>query len=185
MKPVCYLDLDGVLVDFHKGVMAFHRHFQPYETLTWDIWDSWNMSAEAFWGPLGYDFWLNLPWTPEGKTFLQGVEKVFKDRIVITTSPCWTPGCAQGKLDWIKREIPHLFRSTSIGPAKHLLAGPGKLLIDDSDSNIKLFVDEGGTAIRVPRPWNVAKPSCLAHGTFDVVALLREVEEVYTWLTKE
>ena len=41
---------------------------------------------------------------------------------------------------------------------KSALAGPRKILVDDSPSTIEAFAAAGGQAIMVPQPWNNATP---------------------------
>lgn len=152
---VCYLDLDGVLVDFTKGVLAFHKREDfPYKSLDWDFDKKLGLTPEQFWGGLGYDFWVGLDWTLEGKEILKLVESKFGDSIAIITSPPKTGGAVEGKMGWVKREIPKYARKTFVGARKELLASPRKILIDDREENILAFRQAGGLGILVPRPWN-------------------------------
>lgn len=175
MKPVCFLDLDGVLVDFVGGALAMHgKHIPPAE-VRWDFpsqvgFDGVN--AAAFWAPLGRDFWAGLGWTADGRGILAAVEDAFgPERVCLLTSPCLTPGCAEGKLDWVRRELPGYARRVLVGPCKHLLAGPGKLLVDDHDANCEAFAKAGGASVLVPRPWNEYRDDCRSDGTCDLTGV--------------
>ena len=152
----CFLDLDGVLVDFVGGALKLHgRPDFPRKDIIWDFNEQLNLSPQAFWRNMGFDFWHGLLWTTEGRAILQIAKHYFGDaNIAILTSPSKTPGCLDGKLSWIKNNIPEFSRQFFIGPAKHLLASPGKLLIDDCDNNTEKFEDCGGKVLLVPRPWN-------------------------------
>lgn len=167
-----YLDLDGPLVDFTRGAMAAHGFTLPPLDITWNFYEQVNLSAEAFWKPLGRDFWANLDWTAEGKLLLANLRDavVSDDRILIVSSPCDTEGCCDGKREWVRRELgPEWVKRLVLTQSKHLLASPTKLLIDDHGDNCSKFTRAGGHAILVPRPWNQAKPLCEPDGTFNVL----------------
>lgn len=181
VKPVCYLDLDGVLVDFVAGGLAFHGKTLPPDEVRWDFPQqvgfvgTW---AAEFWNPLGKDFWAGLGWTVEGKLLLAHLEVLFGDRVVLLSSPCGTPGRHEGKCEWVERELPAYRRRVCLGAAKHLFAAPTKILVDDHDANADAFTAEGGRAVLVPRPWNRRRGDCRPGGLFDVQALIDEIEEV-------
>lgn len=157
MNLVCYLDLDGVLVDFARGALQYHNSDLEYSSLDWDFDKKLGLTPEQFWEPLDYNFWANLEWTAEGKGILELVEAKFGDKVAILTAPPKTPGAVQGKLDWISRELPRYRRRTMVGTNKQLFAASTKVLVDDRDENIESFEDAGGLGVLVPRPWNRAK----------------------------
>lgn len=153
----CYLDLDGVLVDFDRGALAAHQLELSHDQLEWDWPTKVGLSPEEFWGKFDYEFWLGLHWTSEGKKILALVEEHFGDQVAVVTSPPKTPGATEGKLAWIKRHMPKYERKTFVGARKELLAAPNKLLIDDRDENIERFVLSGGLGFMIARPWNKAR----------------------------
>ncbi len=155
MARIAYLDMDGVLVDFVGGAIKEHCLQINQNNLSWDFYVEAGLSPENFWSPLGRSFWANLDWTPEGEKILAYVEQAF-DAVVILSSPCATHGCAEGKIDWIKRHIPRYRRQFLLGPAKHFCASPNHYLIDDHDQNIEKFIEWGGKGFLVPRAWNRA-----------------------------
>jgi 5'(3')-deoxyribonucleotidase len=179
MKPVLYLDLDGVLVDFVAGALVAHKQDIPRLSMRWNFFEQYTppMTEAEFWKDLGFDFWSTLPWTPEGKNFLAGLEGVFGDRIILLTSPADTSGAVEGKVEWVRRELPQYKKRLFVGPAKQLLAGPKKILVDDNNTNVERFRAEGGVAVLVPRPWNNSVNYCIpgTDGGFDVDALISEV----------
>lgn len=177
MKPVLFLDLDGVITDFVAGAYAAHGRERP-PALDWNFYHAWPMTDSDFWAPLGYDFWVGLPWTPEGKEFLRGAEDLIAyDRIALLTSPCDTPGGVEGKVEWVRRHMPDYRRRLFVGPPKHLVAGPGKVLVDDHDPNVTKFREWGGRAVLAPRSWNTRAPeACPTTNTFSVQVVLAEVE---------
>lgn len=179
MKPVCFLDLDGVLVDFVKG--AYKLHSQPYDPaarIPYDFMSTFGISNNEFWAPMDFDFWAGLGWTTEGKELLRGLERLFgQENIVLLTSPCLTVGSVEGKIEWIRQNLPAYSRQFFVGPCKHLAAGPDKILIDDHDDNCIKFLAYGGHARLVPRPWNAEKNGT-EQGLFDINQFLYVTERI-------
>ena len=177
------IDLDGVLVDFEFGMARAHG--VDLETITpageqrdWEWHGMLGLSRSAFWRPAdNIDFWLNLPWTPDGEEILAAVLRRFgPEQVCILSSPSRSPFSAAGKVAWIQRHLPRtLQRSFLIGPRKELLASPRSLLLDDNDANVARFRAAGGSAILVPRPWNSSWDAPLA-----TVALVEQ--ELDAWL---
>ena len=185
MKPVVYCDLDGLIVDFVAGAFALHGKSIPAPDVRWDFDRQLGIPPEDFWAPMGRDFWANLPWTAEGPELLARVEAlVGKERVVLLTSPCDTPGGVEGKVEWVRRHLPEYRRRFFVGPPKSLAAGPTKVLLDDYDRNVELFDAEGGHAVLVPRPWNARRSeSCPATGRFSVDAVVSELQGVFARIT--
>ena len=158
----CFLDMDGVLVDFMKGAHEFHRlpysmKAYPYEFGVWDNCppSTSELSTQEFWDSLDEEFWANLDWMPDGNAILQYTESFFGVKnICLLTSPTRCPRSVSGKLLWIQKNLPRYKRQFLIGPPKHFCAHNNAVLIDDSDRNINSFVEHGGTGVLVPRPWN-------------------------------
>lgn len=150
-----FLDLDGVLVDFRRGVCKAFGRDDP--STNWIFWENWEgVTDKDVDEKCGIFFWDMLDWTPEGPYIEQAVQEKFNSEdIYLLTTPMPNPGSGTGKLKWIKRCMPRLYNRTIISYApKSLLAGPNTLLIDDKDKNIAEFVAAGGYGILVPRPWN-------------------------------
>lgn len=171
----CFLDLDGVLVDFDGGVLKVHKTEDPFlkeENLgKWGTEDMYGLEPVEFWAPLGEKFWSNLDWTKEGKDILALVEDTFGyDNICLLTSPCLTKGSVSGKIHWINKHMPAYKKKFLIGFQKHFCANENTVLIDDRDKNVEDFRAHGGHAVLVPRPWNKS------HGT-ETLPFLRNVLE--------
>lgn len=182
MRSVCYLDMDGVLTDFARGALAIHQATLPFREIGWGFPAQIGFSGvddPRFWEPLGFDFWAGLEWTHEGKLLLSHIENLFGDDVVLMTSPCDTPGSVEGKVAWIRRELPRYARRFFVGPPKHLAAGPGKLLVDDYEGNVEKFAQHGGSTVLVPRPWNYRIIETDEAGNFSVKAVVREIQ---AWL---
>lgn len=154
-----FLDVDGVLADFRKGVHeAFSKPYN-YPTLTkkWLFWDDWpDVTSKMVNAICTIPFWANLEWMHDGYDILTAVEYKFAPaQICLLTTPMPNVESATGRWMWIKKHMPIYYSRTIITQApKHLLARPDTLLIDDKDENVDGFREAGGNAIRVPRPWN-------------------------------
>jgi hypothetical protein len=172
--------MDGCVVDFIDGIMRAHNVMIPPRDIRWNIFEQMGLDESTFWSVAGKEFWESLGWTAEGKDLVRGVEKLFGENVVILSSPCETPGCTEGKRNWIRRELPNYRKRCFFGSAKELLAGPGKILADDYEANIEKFGRAGGTALLVPRPWNWRRLSTDERGCFDVDDVLADLD----WLRK-
>lgn len=178
-KHHLFLDLDGLLCAFVEGAMKLHNKFLPMKDVRWNFETQLGIDRKVFWDAFGFDFWSNLEWTKEGKELLAALESIFgPENITIMTSPCLTRGGIDGKIDWIRREIPAYSRRYFVGPEKHPCAGPGKFLLDDRDENVKEFGNAGGCGILVPRPWNASRELTDEEGRFDVAEMVIVVKSV-------
>jgi len=176
MKTIAFVDMDGVLVDFVAGVLKhFGREHIPHRDIQWGIEEQMGCTKDEFWGQLGHLFWANLPWTNEGKALLDGVRRICGDNIVILTSPSRTPGCVDGKLDWVRREIPALADSVIMCKRKGFVAHSNAVLLDDHNKNVDEFSEAGGRTLLIPRPWNRRKDETCPLGRFDVAKVLDEL----------
>ncbi len=151
-----FLDIDGVLADFVAG--ALRAHGRPPDTVVdcWDFDKKLGIEPGAFWGAFGEEFWAGLDKTAEADEIASLACRVFGDRnVCLLSSPCRTPGCLEGKRRWVDRHFPAFSRRLLLGACKEFCAGPGRVLIDDSDANVRAFRDAGGEVLLVPRPWNL------------------------------
>jgi 5'(3')-deoxyribonucleotidase len=184
--PVCYLDMDGVIADFTTGAIRLHglEGRVGVKDLDWEHkvflkFGKPSCANPAFWEGMGHDYWAGLPKTDEADVLVRGLRQVFGGHnIVILTSPCMTPGCVEGKREWLDRHFPDYSRSVFFGSAKHMLAGRGKVLLDDNNDNFSRFNLCGGSAILVPRPWNDRRSETTGDGGFDVADLLEKATSV-------
>lgn len=148
------LDLDGVLADFVGG--AAKLFMKDVRTATcYGLENCWKIDKSYFWSCLDYDFWINLEPTQEADQIVKMcVEAVGLESIAILSHPCLTKGCSDGKRDWVHRHFPRLFKRILLGGAKHFCASYNSFLVDDTDDQVKSFMDHGGRAFLFPRPWN-------------------------------
>jgi len=159
MIKTVFLDMDGVLANFRKGVHdAFNKPYD-YTTLSpkWKFWDDWpDVTFEMVNAVCNTSFWWNLEWMHDGCDILRAIEYKFAPaQIYLLTTPMPNLKSADGKMMWVRDQIPAYLNRTIITQApKHLLARPDTLLIDDKDKNIDGFVKAGEHGILIPRPWN-------------------------------
>lgn len=157
MIKTVYLDMDGVLVDFRRGICeALNKPIYP-ASQKWYFWEEWpDITFEMVNNACSIDFWRNLDWMPDGKEILSIIFNKFNiNQIYILTTPMPNPNSPTGKWLWIKDNLPEFYKRTIITQApKKLLANSDTLLIDDKDQNIDEFVNAGGRGILVPRSWN-------------------------------
>lgn len=151
------LDKDGVLADFVSAAMKvcglkydpdqWPKGVYGMEQVTGlpesEIWDRIHSCGSAFWANL-----KPYPWALHLVTELQKL-----DDVTIATVPSPDPSSYAGKIRWLKRH--GLFNLPSmLGRQKWLLSGPGRILIDDSELNLKLWQQYGGESVLFPQPWN-------------------------------
>jgi 5'(3')-deoxyribonucleotidase len=175
-----FLDLDGVLVDFVGGALRVHNATHiPYHDIRWGLVEQIGISANQFWRGIdaaGEDFWANLVWTHDGREILKMVLDHFGvENVCILTAPSNHHSAAAGKVRWINEHVPELKRQYVLSAAKHFLAGPDKLLIDDHDGNVDKFRAAGGEALLLPRPWNRRRQTCFGNGS--LVSLGQELKQ--------
>lgn len=158
-----FLDVDGVVADFRKGIHNVFNKPYDYSTLTpkWLFWDDWpDVTFKMVNDACTVEFWRNLEWMFDGHKILRSLFPRFElEQVYLLTAPMPNVESATGRWLWIKEQLPLYYKRTIITQApKHLLARPDTLLIDDKDENIDEFRAAGGKAIKVPRPWNCLYP---------------------------
>lgn len=153
------VDMDGVLCDFMGPAVRLHDFDAEKVQSEWpsgefDVCKVLGIAPMKFWERIdrqGFRFWESLPeyqWTQE----LIGIVNCHE--FVIASCPSWSPDSSSGKVGWLHKKFGRSFRAYMLGQRKELLAGPGRVLIDDNEDNCRKFVMAGGDAILFPRPWN-------------------------------
>lgn len=161
----CYLDMDGVLVDFIGGVFAAYGidNDKQNEVKDWDFFSQFQIDELKFWETIASesDWWANLePYSDFKQVF--DLCQAYSERVVLCTSG-GCPAAASGKNKWAKTYLGLDSKDIIHTTEKWRLAYmPGTILVDDADSNIAMWhsacIDAGRMphdwAIRYPRPWN-------------------------------
>lgn len=158
MKQLCFIDLDGVLVDFVEGAFERHNITIEYPDIRWNFVKQAGIPESDFWSALSTGFWAGLKPTREFHGIIGAAECKFgQENIFLCSSPCETPGCIVGKALWVDTYLPMYSRRLILTSRKEVFSGPDRVLIDDADHNIDSWVKSGGIGILVPRPWNATK----------------------------
>lgn len=177
---ICYLDIDGVLANFRKGVHDAFGIPYDYSTLSdkWYFWEDWDkVTFEDVNAVCDKGFWQKLEWMHDGLKIFKTIFNEFINDIYLLTTPMPHPESASGKILWVDKHVPVFNKHLIITRApKSLLAGPDRLLIDDKDQNIEEFITAGGQGILVPRPWN--KNHDCQQSSYDYIA--HKLDEVIT-----
>jgi len=137
VKYKIYCDLDGVLVDFSQG----------YYDLTGIDLKGKHYNDEKFWDPVnksGYDFWVNLKRTKNGKKLWKYIKKYNPD---ILSTPSNQIESRIGKYDWVKRELLDARLILRSADRKKDFADYNSILIDDNMNNINDWKNAGGITI--------------------------------------
>lgn len=157
-----FLDLDGVLVNFRKGIHDAFNVPYDYSTLSpkWYFWEDWpGIAFNDVNRTCTEAFWQNLEWTHDGERIFKYLEeRIDPKNIFLLTTPMPNVGSWTGKMLWIRKHLPAYEKRLIITTApKHILARPNRLLIDDKDENINEFRQAGGRTIIIARSWNQAR----------------------------
>ena len=167
-----FLDLDCVLADFVGGACKAHGLTVKDVLPFWPAGEygmalpvgralgktDGEFTEADFWRPLNGSraFWANLPSLPWAGDLVELVSGAFDDWYIVT-APSWCDECIPGKMEWCRRFF-------GLGCAdfdrmiptrhKHLLSGPGRVLIDDNEENVAGWEAEGGRGILFPSHHN-------------------------------
>jgi 5'(3')-deoxyribonucleotidase len=179
MRPTrIILDIDDVLNTLSMHIMQhFGCHVGPWDyylyptdigydvvqasrrlggnPLVADSWD--NVTIPDFWKEVtNADLWRTAPKSPQCDYLIKlAADLVGQEQVLLATTPTKCPVSHGHKLEWIWDNLPQwIHRQYFLTPRKWCLGKPGVVLIDDNNENCRLFEEEGGTAILLPRPWN-------------------------------
>lgn len=167
-----YLDMDGVVADWVRGAMELHGQQLPIADVRWHIPVQMGFASEggpAFWTPMeNPHYWRNLSPLNDGMSlYARIVERLGAESLnILSSGRC---RCSvDGKLDWLRRWMPNHVDCAVFAHRKERVAGPGKILVDDHETNVERFVAAGGAAVLIPRPWNYRRDECGWDGSFNV-----------------
>ena len=143
--------MDGVLTDWIGAVFLLYGRVAPISA-TGRVEDALGVTEDALWERIETTprFWELLHPTPFAR-ILWGACMSLGQEVHVCTSPSYSPHSLAGKLRWLDAFFGAPFRNYIMTPQKHLFAGDGRVLIDDSERNCKNF---GKRAILFPGPFN-------------------------------
>ncbi len=153
MANLVLVDMDGVLSDFSAAAcelfdkpkpIAKHVNLPLHEAIGIPVGLLWARIEKA-----GRSFWENMPETDFARPLIE-LLRAQNIPWVIASSPTLSPASASGKMLWIHKRFGKRFRDFAITPRKELLAGPERVLIDDTHKHVNAFLAAGGKAILVP-----------------------------------
>lgn len=173
MKPVIFVDMDGVVADFHTSACALHG--MTMEQMAENYGTYW--SGDRFWQPIhdgGAEFWENIKPLPWAYALIDLVRSLCDDNWYFLSSPSNQPSCHAGKVQWIHRFMGSDFNRMLLTPYKHLLAQPNHILIDDHEITVTRFNIEGGQTVLFPSSMNILKDSHCVKDPINYVTPLLE-----------
>jgi 5'(3')-deoxyribonucleotidase len=157
-KPVIFLALDSVLVNFIQGtlkVLGVTNYSIPINEPSMEKWIGVNVTTGEFWKAIdatNEKFWAELEPYHYAKDLVKVCES-FGETFILT-APARNPYCLAGKKMWIQKHFPRLSGKMIITKHKYLCAAPDRILIDDNNEQIDKFAQFGGGTILFPQLFN-------------------------------
>lgn len=183
--PPLFIDMDGVLIDFFTAALRTHgRHdfadLSRWPPGEWEIANVIGISIDDFWAKIDADphWWGNLNAYEWFSPLLSLVESHVGDNWRLLSTPSRHHHSAAGKWLWVDMIIGNQHDRLTLTKEKALLAGPGRVLIDDSDKNCEEWEAAGGRAILFPQPWNKNHRLGRPHGD-PVDFVVEELEKIF------
>lgn len=133
---IIFCDLDGVLVDFERGVREkFKKNVDELKPgLMWGVINKSN------------SFFETLPWMPKGHELWEQIKQY--NPIILTGVPPGSKTGAEQKIRWCQRELgPDIQVITCSTKDKPKYCLSKSILIDDRSDNLKAWNDNGGKFI--------------------------------------
>lgn len=138
-KYIVFIDLDGVLVDLDKAIEeSGAKEEQEIQKL--------------FATP---GFFFNLSAVPGSIGTVRDLITRGVDCYILSRPPYidylneLQATCNDDKGRWVRQHLPELKKKLILARHKHLLAGPNRILLDDSFENCTLWQEAGGIAIPI------------------------------------
>lgn len=164
MDKTILLDLDGVCADFVTWACRCHGITEsdvPWDDCGFYMERGMGLTPDEFWAPInaeGREFWTTIPpyeWMDDLLGVVGEAAAEHGAAVHVCTSPSRIPECQAGKVDWMYAHLPKsLHRGFVFTSAKHLLARPDAVLIDDGEHNVDPFRQRGGQAVLFPARYN-------------------------------
>lgn len=158
---IIYLDMDGVVSDAHGAFLkAMGREdliadYHVAHAGVFDVNKAAGKSAAEMWRDVargGRALWSKMRELPWARDIYDRLRKV--GDVVFLTSPSQDPESLAGKLEWLQRFTRKKdFTDYIMTARKDLLAGPGRVLVDDRLENVEAFRKAGGKAVLFPASW--------------------------------
>ncbi len=169
-----YIDLDGVLVDWHTAACRLFG-VDPADIedkSEHDICGHLGIDEDTLWDRIdqeGEDFWADLDSYGWADQLWKGCCRIAPTCLL--TSPSRAYFSSAGKHKWVREHLGNT-RDFIFTSNKHLLARPGRVLIDDYRKNIQLWRQAGGIGMLFRQPWSTE--GLLVGQVIDTLLFLRE-----------
>lgn len=154
MASRLYCDMDGVLVDFHRGAGSFFGiDIQAHNTAFNRMWENpeWQAKVKREWPT----FWMDLD--PMSHAFELWKRIAPYHPAILTAIPKWWPSASTGKRIWVRRHFPKFgyhphetFHAVDRSEKQHYAKqanGTPNILIDDHKKNIAEWKSAGGIGV--------------------------------------
>lgn len=159
------LDMDGVLADFfgaaitrlngYTGRSITPESYVEHHSGVYDLEEVYGITSRQFWEAVDKPgFWLGMEPMPHARGLLDFLIGECRFDVFISSSPSMSDHCVAEKRRWLDRHLKFPASRCMFGSAKHLMARPDALLVDDLPKNCDRFVVYGGRAACVPSNWN-------------------------------
>jgi hypothetical protein len=135
-----YSDMDGVITDFDSKFKSLSGGIPPSEY-------EQKYGKEKFWELIsnkGVGFWVGMQWMSDGKEYWDYI-KQFNPKLL--SAPSKEQSSRLGKRLWVKNNIPGTELILRSADKKREFASPTSILIDDRESNINQWRQDGGIGI--------------------------------------
>lgn len=169
MLSKIFIDLDdtlNLLCPYIIGMFGERKPEWDYSlNRSYDVWDDVRFylreqgkvlppSRGDPWNFMNKFHWANIPKAPMCD-WLLGTCSRLANEVFILTRPTEHADCYAGKFEWVQEQLdPWWHGRLILSNDKNVCCRPGDLLIDDNQENITYWLESGGSAITVPRPWN-------------------------------
>ncbi len=139
-----FLDMDGVICDF---IEAANKLFNVKNFA------QWNDMKKTHWKKIrneGSRFWSDMSWTKDGKELWEYLVRNYNNIQILSAHPADKGQSELGKRLWLRRNIGSSYAANAIicmGVDKQTYADINHILIDDSERNIRQWINNNGIGI--------------------------------------
>ena len=147
-----FLDVDGVICNFVEASLKAHGRYEKHEDVkTWAYYHDWGMSDADFWAKCsGVEFWANLTEYPWAGQMVATADSLAERYFLTAPTSTKRAECIIGKEQWLLGDSMRMIPTEH----KHLIAAPGRVLVDDNEKNIANWIKHGGIGLGLKQPWN-------------------------------
>jgi hypothetical protein len=147
-----FLDMDGVICNFVQASLDVHKRTEKHEDIkTWAYYAEWGMSEPEFWRKCsGVAFWAGIKEYPWAEDLVWAASHLAEHYFLTAPTSTRRAECIHGKEQWLMGDAFRMIPTEH----KHLIAAPGRVLVDDNEKNIANWIKHGGIGLGLKQPWN-------------------------------